>query len=55
MQRGDVAIALKRNISFEELVRANREQILRDRKLLDEIEETIDRRMYQSVKSKKKA
>ncbi|MDY0396456.1 FbpB family small basic protein [Virgibacillus halophilus] len=41
-------------MSFDELVRLNREQILKDRKMLSEIEANIDRRMDQSVRQDKK-
>ncbi|HLR80470.1 MAG TPA: FbpB family small basic protein [Bacillota bacterium] len=51
-----MAISLKKRQSFEELVQANREQILQDKQLMDQIELNMERRWQQvSKRSKKEA
>ncbi|WP_461179536.1 FbpB family small basic protein [Virgibacillus ainsalahensis] len=39
-------------MSFDELVRENRQQILEDHSLLEKIEQNLETKMHQSVKQK---
>ncbi|HEX6593543.1 MAG TPA: FbpB family small basic protein [Bacillota bacterium] len=41
-------MSLKRRLSFEELVEANREQILQDKERMEQIEKNMERRLQQS-------
>ncbi|MUK90671.1 FbpB family small basic protein [Ornithinibacillus sp. L9] len=47
-------MSLKKRVSFDDLVKANRQQILEDRALLDRIEENIEKKYYQSLQEKNK-
>jgi hypothetical protein len=44
-----MTISLKRKVSFDELVRENRQQILRDRLLMEKIEQNMEMKMHQSL------
>ncbi|WP_164219658.1 FbpB family small basic protein [Virgibacillus sp. YIM 98842] len=48
-------MSLKRKLSFEELVRENRQQILKDRLLMERIEQNMENRINQHAGSQKKA
>ncbi|WP_338062642.1 FbpB family small basic protein [Virgibacillus halotolerans] len=50
-----MAISLKKRLTFDELVSENRQQILKDQLLLEKIEQSLEMRMHQSVKSVNKA
>lgn len=41
----------KRKLSFDELIKQNRQEILKDKKELDKIEERIDKRINDSLSS----
>ncbi|WP_084268856.1 FbpB family small basic protein [Oceanobacillus damuensis] len=43
-------MSLKKKLSFDELVAENRKQILQDRRIIEKIENSIDSRMYESLK-----
>ncbi|MFD2045754.1 FbpB family small basic protein [Ornithinibacillus salinisoli] len=49
-----MTISLKKRVSFDELVKANRQQILEDRALLENIEKNIEKKYYQSLPEKNK-
>lgn len=43
-------MSLKKKLNFEELVAENRKQILADRLIMEQIEQSMDQRMEQSIK-----
>ncbi|MFD1360470.1 FbpB family small basic protein [Lentibacillus salinarum] len=45
-------MALKKRLSFDELVRENRNQILQDASLLDRIEQNVETKMHESLDQK---
>ncbi|MBY7143568.1 FbpB family small basic protein [Virgibacillus sp. NKC19-3] len=45
-------MSLKKRLAFDELVRENRQQILKDHLLMEKIEKNLEKRMHQSVKRK---
>ncbi|UJL48024.1 FbpB family small basic protein [Virgibacillus sp. NKC19-16] len=45
-------MSLKKRLAFDELVRENRQQILKDHLLMEKIEENLEKKMHQSVKQK---
>ncbi|WP_308418995.1 FbpB family small basic protein [Virgibacillus oceani] len=45
-----ITISLKRRLSFDELVRENRKQILQDQTLLDKIEQNLESKRNQTLK-----
>lgn len=49
-QRSDDS-SMRKGMSFEELVQQNREQIMQDHSMLEQIEENIVSRIHQSVKN----
>ncbi|WP_284140054.1 MULTISPECIES: FbpB family small basic protein [unclassified Virgibacillus] len=42
-------MSLKRKLSFDDLVKANRQQILKDKEIMDRIEENIEQRIQDSL------
>ncbi|GAA0444798.1 hypothetical protein GCM10008983_22800 [Lentibacillus halophilus] len=50
-----IAISLKKNVSFEELVQENREQILQNEQLMEQIEKNMETKMRPSQKEDKEA
>ncbi|MFC3038850.1 FbpB family small basic protein [Virgibacillus xinjiangensis] len=44
---------MKKRLTFEELVKENRQQILNDRLLMDKLEEEVDKRIHLSSQKKK--
>ncbi|GGA62206.1 hypothetical protein GCM10008025_02700 [Ornithinibacillus halotolerans] len=46
---------MKKRHSFEELVQANRQQILEDRDFLDRFEDNLERRAKELLEKKKEA
>ncbi|WP_176481852.1 FbpB family small basic protein [Paucisalibacillus globulus] len=53
--KGVITISLKKRLSFEELVQANRQQILEDRAILDRIEDNLERRAKELLSKRKEA
>ncbi|WP_099158848.1 FbpB family small basic protein [Virgibacillus ndiopensis] len=43
-------MSLKRRLSFDELVRENRKQILQDQTLLEKIEQNLEMKRNQTIK-----
>ncbi|OZU90218.1 FbpB family small basic protein [Virgibacillus indicus] len=43
-------MSLKKKITFEELVQENRQQILKDKLLMEQIEQNLESRMHQTVR-----
>ncbi|WP_155982687.1 FbpB family small basic protein [Paucisalibacillus sp. EB02] len=48
-------MSLKKRLSFEELVQANRQQILEDRAFLDRIEDNLEKRAKELLTKRKEA
>ncbi|WP_072887674.1 FbpB family small basic protein [Ornithinibacillus halophilus] len=48
-------MSLKKRVSYDELVQANRKQILEDKKLMEKIEENIERRIHENLQQNKEA
>ncbi|WP_157052467.1 FbpB family small basic protein [Ornithinibacillus contaminans] len=48
-------MSLKKRLSFEELVQANRQQILDDRAILDRIEENLEQRAREVLSKRREA
>ncbi|WP_156914183.1 FbpB family small basic protein [Paucisalibacillus globulus] len=48
-------MSLKKRHSFEELVQANRQQILEDRAVLDRIEDNLEKRAKELLSKRKEA
>lgn len=47
-----ITIALKKRLSFDELVQENRKQILQDESVLEKIEQNIETKMHNSLGNK---
>lgn len=50
-----ITISLKKRLSFEELVQANRQQILEDKAFLDRIDENLEKRAKEILAKRKEA
>ncbi|HAM80445.1 MAG TPA: FbpB family small basic protein [Ornithinibacillus sp.] len=50
-----ITISLKKLLTFEELVQANRQQILEDREFLDRIEENLEKRARDELSKRREA
>jgi Fur-regulated basic protein B len=50
-----ITISLKKRLTFEELVQANRQQILEDRIILDRIEENLERKAREVLAKRREA
>lgn len=50
-----ITISLKKRLSFEELVQANRQQILDDKEILDRIEQNLEKRARDILSKRKEA
>ncbi|WP_157037634.1 FbpB family small basic protein [Ornithinibacillus californiensis] len=48
-------MSLKKRLSFEELVRVNRQQILADRDILDRIEDNLEKRAQEILTKRREA
>ncbi|MFA1820805.1 FbpB family small basic protein [Virgibacillus oceani] len=48
-------MSLKRKLSFDELVSENRQQILKDRLLMEKIEQNIEKRINKNTQNQKEA
>ncbi|MGF7015404.1 FbpB family small basic protein [Ornithinibacillus bavariensis] len=54
-KKGVITISLKKLLTFEELVQANRQQILEDREFLDRIEENLEKRARDELSKRREA
>jgi hypothetical protein len=54
-KKGVITISLKKRLTFEELVQANRQQILEDREILDRIEDNLEKRARDELSRRKEA
>lgn len=45
-------MSLKKRLAFDDLVRENRQQILKDQLLMEKIEKNLEKKIHQSVKQK---
>jgi hypothetical protein len=50
-----ITISLKKRFSFEELVQANRQQILEDKEFLDRFENNLEKRAEEILSKRKEA
>ncbi|GIO26256.1 FbpB family small basic protein [Ornithinibacillus bavariensis] len=54
-KKGVITISLKKRLTFEELVQANRQQILEDREILDRIEDNLEKRAREEISRRREA
>ncbi|WP_139177908.1 FbpB family small basic protein [Oceanobacillus limi] len=47
-------MSLKKRVSFDDLVQANRQQILEDKAIMEKIEKNIENKYYQSLQKENK-